>query len=299
MPVAMGDARSAMNLSAVNTTDLNEAEEPSSDDDTAACLSDDEICMALGLGEASNWARRQVGVASRTIYETTKQWPWEWVGLHPPKFWKLNMVRCLARVLQHVARNTSGSNGPRNKPTFEDVRVYIRERAHTRGKLAPFKSSDVGNAVWYFVRRQRESEAAAEEKKLGSCGRSHADVEEEQDEEHVDNSIAKGEQHNRARDTDNRCDKDNSGQAHKSSKASTPPLSMSNNPGVVAVPEKMVEFKSLNTVHGAVAPSTSSKKRAHPEDTSSNPAIAAPGRPAQKRCLGRDEVRPPFHTRTS
>ncbi|UPK92637.1 hypothetical protein LCI18_003572 [Fusarium solani-melongenae] len=285
----MGDARSAMNLSTVNTTDLDEAEEASSNDDTFAWLSEGEISMALGLGEASNEVRRKVGVASRSIYQTTEQWPWEWVGLHPPKCWKLSMVLYLARVLQYVARDTSGSNGPKDKPTFENVRAYIRERAHTRGKLAPLKSSDFGDAVWYFVTRQRESEAAADKKKPGSCGRIQADVEEDQDEEHVDNSIANGEQHSHARDTDNQCDKDNNGQAHKSSEASAPPLSMSNNPGVVAVPEKRVEFKSPNAPHGAVAPSTSSKKRARPEDTSSNPPFAVTGRPSQKRCLGRNE----------
>lgn len=208
MPAVMGDTRSPMNLSTVSTTEPNDAEEMSFSDDTAPCLSDDEICMALGLGEASNWARRQVGAASRTIYETTKQWPWEWVGFYPPKFWRLYMVQDLAQLLQHVARGAPGFHGSGTKPTFEDVKTFIRKCADSRGKLARFTGGDIQVAGRHFGSRGNASESVTQEKKPVSRGRSQADVEEQQDEEHVDNSIAKGEQNNCAPDTDNRRNKE-------------------------------------------------------------------------------------------
>ncbi|RSM10885.1 hypothetical protein CDV31_007013 [Fusarium ambrosium] len=290
MPAPTGDTQFAMSLSAVNTTSSNEVEENTrSDHNTTASLSDDEICMALALGEAAEAVRLQVAAASRTIYGTTKQWPWEWVGLSPPKYWKLYMVQDLALVLQHVARDTPGFHGPGNKPTFEDVKMFMRRCAASRGKLAPLKGSDISGAMWHFGASGNASVFATQEKKHAPGERSQADRGKEQDQEQVGSLIAIGKQHNDTQDTGNQCEKDISCQANKGSKATASPLSKANSPGSVVIPEKMVKLKALNADHSAPSPSASSKKRSHMETASSGRASAPQDRPAKRGHLSTDE----------
>ncbi|WAO91747.1 Hypothetical protein NCS54_00922800 [Fusarium falciforme] len=206
-----------------------------------------------------------------------------WAGEFPPKRWTPNMVQSLARVIRHVAR---GANDLGDKHTLEDVKVFIIDRVNLRARNAPFRPSDITDAMSHFGVTRNKSETVPDEKKVESRRISRVGEEDEEDKKAVDDSISDTKQHIRAAGTNDEHHKDDDGRTSTLSKATASPVPMSNSNEKIAKETNSSQPKETNTDNDAPrSPSTSSTKRNRTEDVSPGPDTTALDRPAKRPCL--------------
>ncbi|EEU43761.1 uncharacterized protein NECHADRAFT_82873 [Fusarium vanettenii 77-13-4] len=133
-----------------------------------------EILTALGHYPQGTGYRRRYVRASRRIFDSTDEWPWEWAAdFLPNKPWGYCMLEEIARTLDELDRRSTEANSDSNAET---LREFLRNRARERDQSDPHLiPGDVRKAMEHFgVKRnaKRTTEAPNDSEVNGEEGRS-------------------------------------------------------------------------------------------------------------------------------
>ncbi|KAL2679047.1 hypothetical protein Neosp_009803 [[Neocosmospora] mangrovei] len=108
-----------------------------------------EILTALGHNPQITGYRRRYVRASRRIFDSTEEWPWEWAAdFLPNKPWGYCMLEEIARTLDELDRRSTEANSDSNAET---LREFLRKRARERDESDPhLNPGDVRKAMEHF-----------------------------------------------------------------------------------------------------------------------------------------------------